>query len=979
MTRRTGLDVPVTGALGALAISVGEPRASAMNQPVDLCDPGFVWFIERGSLDISLAECGEQGIESPFKHLLRVEAGRLAFALERQAADGLKLIGKGLPGTLVRRIPVPRLIKELAKESDGDLTEEIAVAVDAWIGDFAAAVTKNVEPRPQPTVRLSAEPGAGPPVQGILFAERGVVWLAGNKLEAAFLQLQDARSDGPGLMPVTREAWVELHSANGVASVASRDLGIDALLGQALPEFHRLALGAEAVERQLRMADEANLQVAEVYQRRRDESSARRGLASLTSSRRGETVPDDQPLIAALRAIGRHEGFTIESPMPVLGREPTLQEILAASRIRARRVRLSNDERWWLGDSGALLAFLRHGNQPVVLLPGAGGHYRLLDPVSGKWRRASAETTGDLLEEVWFFYGSLPVGEPLGIKDLFSEACGSLSRDLIRLVLTGICAGILALAPALAVNFLVGSVLPSGRPAALAQFTAVFVGVALAASLVHMLRGTALMRLEGRLAARLGVAVWDRLLRLDTTFFRDYMAGDLAARAMTFQSLRDQVAGIVAEALLSTLFLLPMFGLVFFFDPALGWLTLGLGLAAVAITAAFGIRMIEPQRKYLSLERRLSGDLLQFLRGISKLHMTCAEGSAYAAWAKRFRMQKLAEIQVSVLSEHIAAFSAALPAFGGAALFMVALQRGEDHLAPADFLAVYAASMVFYMAVASLGQSLKAVSAVIPGCEQVRPILQAVPNAPANVGLRVLLDGAVSFQGVSFRYDADGPAILDDVSLHAEPGEFIGIVGESGSGKSTLFRVALGLEDPLVGAVYYDGRDLAHLDRDAVRRQLGVVTQDGSLVGDKVLTNIVGVGEELTERDAWRAARHAAVDRDIAAMPMKMMTVVGENGSTFSGGQRQRIRIAGALVHDPRILFLDEPTSWLDARSQSETMRGIETAVCTRFVIAHRLSTIRNADRIYVLHAGRVVQFGRYDELIAVEGRFRDLAERQVL
>ena len=159
---------------------------------------------------------------------------------------------------------------------------------------------------------------------------------------------------------------------------------------------------------------------------------------------------------------------------------------------------------------------------------------------------------------------------------------------------------------------------------------------------------------------------------------------------------------------------------------------------------------------------------------------------------------------------------------------------------------------------------------------------------------------------------------------------------------------------------------------------MGVVTQDGSLASGTVLDNIIGVDPGLGIDDAWRAARRAGVDGDIAAMPMQMFTTVGESGATFSGGQRQCIRIAAALVRKPRLIFLDEPTSWLDTATQAETMAGIRQAVDTRIVIAHRLSTIRGADRIDVLQAGRVVQVGGFDELIRMEGPFRNLARQQM-
>ena len=965
-------------AIAGIATDIGEPVSSAMNQPVDLSDPESAWFVETGMLDVAAAEYGNAGIESPFKHFLQIEAGNLVFGVSESASSGLKLVAKGLPGTKLRRISVAALLEAVVRAG---VAAELAALVDTWIVGFAAAVAKDITPPPRPDARLNPDRQTAPPKTGVLSAEHGagVVWLSGADLQAEFLQLEEACADGPGLMPATPDAWVGLRSVEKVVCITSSGLEIEILLRRALPEFHRLALGAEALNRKLGLVDDANLQVAQASQRRRDEQRARRGLANLYDARHIDQTADDSALAVALMKIGRHEGFAIVAPDVAADREPGLRDFLTASGLRARKVRLTAEDRWWRGDSGALLAFRRDDGQPVALLPGRGRSYRLIDPLSGRSRRTSRATTDELFEEAWFFYSTLPGNEPVGMRDLIKIAGWNSVVDLAQLALTGMGAGLLLLAPAVAVNYLVGSVIPNGSAAALFQLTALLAGTAVVAALAHTLRGTALMRLEGRVASRLFGAMWDRLLRLKPAFFRRFTTGDLTVRAMTFQSLRDQVAGVAADAVLSIIFLMPMFLLVFYFDRALGWLTLGLGLATMALTSVLAVLLVDPQRRYLTHERHLVGDLIQFIGGIAKLRMLGAEASAFAMWAKRFREQKRNEIRISVLSEHIAAFSAAIPALGGAAVFALALRRGPGQLEAADFVAVYTASMVFYMAVTTLGQSLRTVASLIPTCEQALPILEAETDSRPSGGASVRLDGEITLHKVSFRYGEDEPKVLDDVSLRIGPGEFIGIVGESGCGKTTLFRIVIGLEEPQTGAVYYDGKDLSKLDLECVRQQMGIVTQNVSLQGGNVLNNIVGANLDLTEDDAWTAARLAAIDRDIAAMPMRMQTAVGEEGVTFSGGQSQRIRIAAALTRLPRIIFLDEPTSWLDNRSQAETMRGIEELVGTRIVIAHRLSTIRNADRIYVMQAGRVAQVGTFDELIDINGPFRDLAERQML
>ena len=968
--------------LADFVASGGELRSVAANLPVRLNESAQAWFVERGTLDIYVAEYEAGQVRSAFKHVLRLGEGRLAFGVDERegAGSAVKLVAKGRPGTRLRRLPVRALLDESTRRTGAaGFADALVAEVDAWVDAFAAALVRDLGSRPPRALRLAPEEDLGAISTGIVSARHGVVWLRGPNLEATFLEVAEAPDAGPGLMPVTQDAWVELHGTAGVTFTRSRGLAVQTLLLHGLPEFHRLALATEDLHRRLALVDEANLQAAGMFRRRGDEAQARRDLARLSDTRRECPPADMHPLEAALNVIGAHEGIAIRFPAPRPGIGPSLDDVCDMSGVRVRRVRLAAEDRWWLGDSGAMLTFGRDDGRPLVLLPGAGGRYRLLDPVSGQCRRAGADTGEEVAGEAWLLYRTLPSHRPVRMTELFGVAGGNVALDLARLAAAGLAAGVLALAPAVAVNLAVGSVIPAGASATMLQLAAILAAIAFMAALSHMFRGTALMRLEGRAAARITAAVWDRLLRLRPGFFRGFTVGELASRAMIFQTLRDRISGAVADALLSVLFLLPMFALLFHYNTALGWLISGFGIATLAVTATLVALLVDPQRRHFDMMHRISGDLLQLLNGINKLRATGAEGSAFAVWARHYRELKLAQIRISALTEHITAFSAAIPALAATALFAVALVQGPRHLAPDDFLAVYTASMVFFAAVVMLGQSLQALASIVPGCEQVRPILMASGDPAPRSGEQVALGGAIAFHQVSFRYSEDGPMVLEDVSLHARSGELIAVVGESGVGKSTLFRLALGLEEPLTGAVYYDGKDLAHLDRTSVRRQIGVVTQDGALQGGNVLNNIIGVGQDLTVDDAWRAARQAAVDRDIAAMPMEMFTAVGERGASFSGGQSQRIRVAAALVNEPRILFLDEPTSWLDTRSQAETMRGIEESVSTRIVIAHRLSTIRKADRIYVLRAGRVAQIGPFDELIGQEGPFRDLVRRQMV
>jgi ABC-type bacteriocin/lantibiotic exporter with double-glycine peptidase domain len=261
--------------------------------------------------------------------------------------------------------------------------------------------------------------------------------------------------------------------------------------------------------------------------------------------------------------------------------------------------------------------------------------------------------------------------------------------------------------------------------------------------------------------------------------------------------------------------------------------------------------------------------------------------------------------------------------------------------------------------------------------ERAKPILHETPEIDVNKADPGKLSGKLELEHVCFRYKADGPWNLDNVSIKAEAGEFIAFVGPSGSGKSTIIRLLLGFDTPELGTVYFDGQDLSGLDTSAIRRQLGVVLQNGRINSASIFENISG-GALVTIDEAWEAARMAGFADDIQAMPMGMHTVISEGGTNLSGGQRQRLLIARSLVLKPKVLIFDEATSALDNRTQAIVSESLDKLRVTRVVIAHRLSTIKNADRIYVIEAGRVVQQGSYDELASQEGLFANLMARQM-
>ena len=631
--------MPPENQLLELAMKLGEPYAGGGNRPFRLSDPAALWFVTQGLVDVFAAHLREDDVPTDFKHILRAGPDRLLFPLE-EVEDSLVLVVKGLPGSELRRIPVSALT---SPEMDARIIEQ----VNAWVIELSDSIVRDVTHRP----RIDRSIGPGSVEEGdrgaAISAQHGIdgiVWIASQEGDLLYLGTEELETSGSGLVPLTSSSWVIQGHRAPVTGFSTTDLGQDGRLLPVLMEFNRLAMGAARTNRTLLLADISNLQTASARHRERSEETARRDLFSVL---RGEPSQEDRgsALMRALAPIGSHERIQFKSPRRSTHQasyegEETLEDILNASGVRGRRVALRRRHRWWLGDSGAMLARRREEGNPVALIPGASGRYRMIDPQNGRSLSVNAQNASTLDEDAYFFYRPLPDSGSRQASSLFALAFNNAWGDLARLAGAGLLSGLASLAPVLFLVAIVNWVLPSGDARMLAIVTLALALVGMTLALLHMLQGTALMRLEGRAAARITAALWDRLLALPSAFFRRFTVGDLGSRAMGFQQLRDQVSGVVVGALLSLVFLIPTFGLLFLFDITWGWLGLIMGILSLAVPLYLGMRQMPHFRRLLAASRLVTGVLLQFISGVGKLRVSGAESSAFAMWATNYREQK---------------------------------------------------------------------------------------------------------------------------------------------------------------------------------------------------------------------------------------------------------------------------------------------------------------------------------------------------
>ena len=740
-------------------------------------------------------------------------------------------------------------------------------------------------------------------------------------------------------------------------------------------------LARRVAELVAREAEAEAEQARESDRRGREETQGALAELGTVLARGTDSLPVGEELFLVAHVVARASGITLRRPPPGRAGErgDAVERIAAAAHVRARRVLLeAGFER---GGGGPLVAFIADERRPVALVPRPSGAYDLFDPRTRTRRPLDRASAVRLEPGAYLFYRPLTQEDTSGLG-LLRFALHGRRRELARLVTYATAVTLFSMFTPQALALLVDGAIPSGEWGLVLQLGLGLLAAAVGSAAFRLAQGAALMRIETAADVAAQAAVWDRLLKLQLSFFRRFSTGDLLSRVTAVSQIRASLSGTTFRTLLDGAVAWLNLGLLLYYSPRLAVVGVAVAVLSALLTIASGLGILRVQRRILELRGRSFGFLVQLVNGVAKLRVAAAEERAFAQWVRRYAELLRLELRQGLIQDRVETGNLVLSSAASIVLFaaastLLAAPGREGTLSVGVFLAFNVAFGTFVAAVASLSNTVTDVLSIAILRERARPIFEAVPEVTLARADPGRLTGEVELEDVVFQYRGDGPMVLSGVRLRAEPGAFVAVVGPSGSGKSTLFRLLLGFESPRSGAVYYDGQDLAGLDVEAVRRQLGVVLQGGRINAGSIFDNVV-CGAQLTLHEAWEAAEAAGFAEEIAAMPMGLHTVISEGGTNLSGGQRQRLLLARALVHRPRLLLLDEATSALDNETQAIVSASLARLKVTRLVIAHRLSTIRQAQRIYVLSGGRVVQEGSFPELAACEGLFARMMARQV-
>lgn len=958
----------------------GEPYFFKSNDPLLLNDPETIWFVQSGSVALFAINVQNRTPKGRRRYLFSVKAGEAMFCATLASATGeYQILAVALEATELVQVSKQDFCKL------GGVDSPAIDLIERWVNHLGCAVSEINSPILPTPAKI---PGCTVLANLEVFQPSDkVVWVQILQGQANLLGFDELQlSSDIGRIPLQTYLWLQAIAIVEIDSIEFTDIDDYNTLLNGLHHLQTFVLQAIAIlEQQQTLAELVRTQERERLNNQAIANTIN-DFANIFDVQNSNLVKQplnsDDALLFAAGAVGKALDITIHPPAKSEDlrrvRDP-LDAIARASRIRIRRITLRDE--WWHQDSGPILAYTLADHRPVAVLPISDTRYEILDPLQQTRVRCDKKTAATLSPQAYTFLRPLPE-QTRNFTSLLQFALRGRNKELLTILLVGIATTLLGMITPQATAILIDQAIPDADRSLLFQLGLGLLATTLGATLFQLTQSVAIVRLETFADTSTQAAVWDRLLKLKASFFRDYSIGDLSSRVSVISQIRAKLSNTLLKSFFSGVFSLLNLGLLFYYSFPLALIATLVAAINIAVTIISGILTLRKVRPLLNQQGLLFGMMVQIIGGVAKFRVAGAQARAFAYWGRQYRHQLHLMLGSQGIEDNMVVINNILAALTPAVIFAFAINllrsQTDGGISTGTFLAFNAAFGTFISGATLLSSTVVDILEILPLWERAKPILTATPEVDVNKTDPGRLSGRVEIKHIVFRYRAQGDLTLDDVSLRVEPGEFIALVGPSGSGKSTLFRLLLGFDSPESGSICYDGQELAGLDVNAVRRQLGVVLQNSRLMSASIFENISS-SAPLTMDEAWSAARMAGLADDISAMPMGMHTVVSEGGTNLSGGQRQRLLIARALALRPRILLFDEATSALDNRTQAIVSESLEKLNVTRIVVAHRLSTIRNADRIYVLQNGRLVQQGNFEQLAHKEGLFSQLILRQQL
>lgn len=651
-----------------------------------------------------------------------------------------------------------------------------------------------------------------------------------------------------------------------------------------------------------------------------------------------------------------------------------VDKISLLSGFNYRKIQLDQD--WFRQDVGHLVCFEKDSGQAVACISKGKGKYKIYK-MDGTSNTVYSKIANDLENYAYILYRPLP-NKSLSVFDMlrFSISCIKQS-NIVKILFLSLLTMLVSLAIPQINQYIYDILIPSQDYIGIYSLCSVLICILIGSTCFSIVKSFITFSVFSKTRYQLQEAIYDRMFRLKQAFIDKYEAADLALRGAgvsQFSSLNAQILSSLLSVCLSVIFLVQMY----MYDSLLATAALLIVIVEVIVLFVFGNKQVQLLQSLTEISSEKSSVLFQLIRGITKLRVANAEEGGLKKYMEKHIQASKLNFKISLSSAFLSAVSVVFSLLT-TLIFYVLISFNGFYISVGTLMAFSAAFGMFSAAVLQVPQCIIVVIQLIPVIRRLKPILEEVPEAYSGNTKIENLTGAIEVSHLSYSYSTNSKLILNDISFNVSPGEYVGIVGSTGCGKSTLLNLLLGFFKPTNGKIFYDNTDLEELDKLDLRKNFGVVLQDGAIVADSIINNITIAKPDSTLSEVNDVIKQVGLTDDIKKMPMGLETVLSEGSGQISGGQKQRVLIARALIGKPKILFFDEATSSLDNNTQKQISDNLAKMNITRIVIAHRLSTIMNCDKIMVINDGKIIEKGTYEELIDNKKHFYELARKQIL
>lgn len=474
--------------------------------------------------------------------------------------------------------------------------------------------------------------------------------------------------------------------------------------------------------------------------------------------------------------------------------------------------------------------------------------------------------------------------------------------------------------------------------------------------------------------------LFSHMLKLPVKFFELRSHGDILFRIQSLAIVRDTFSQKIIAFLMNCGLLLVIQIYLLFMSPVIAILAMVFAVLSGLTIMYTRKQMLESNQGEIGEACKLQTIQSELVYSIANIKMSGTEDDIYNKWNTQFHrtLDKHVETVKSnnVHTTLIASFNQIVPLI---ILMISMILYVNKEISMGSVIAIHSAATTFMSICVSIFTAFDDFLLSSQYLERIQEILEEKEEDYLSDGKKIECDGSIELKDVSFAFTNHSEPVLKNISMSIKTKQKVAIVGASGSGKSTLGKVLLGIYTPTQGELLYNSAKFNELNKKALRRQMGVVPQDITLLNDSIYNNIEMSRDNITPEMVKQATEIAQIRDEIEEMPMKYNTVISEMGTNISGGQRQRIGFARAVVHNPNILLLDEATSSLDTINESAISAYLQSVGCTRIVIAHRISTVIDADVIYVMEDGQIVEQGDHNTLMEMNGVYRQLYTKQIV